>query len=88
MAIYKFIAFIFKAFGVKFLKVIYNFSQLVKGGDISKTLDMKGRESAVRLVDVSSGNKYKKVSRAGNLILSKSYLAWLLHFSSGLSAKP
>ena len=27
-------------------------SQLVKGGDISKTLDMKGREAAVALVDV------------------------------------
>ena len=27
-------------------------SQLVKGGDIAKTLDMKGREAAVALVDV------------------------------------
>ena len=27
-------------------------SQLVKGGDVSKTLDMKGREAAVELVDV------------------------------------
>ena len=32
----------------------YVFSQLVKGGDISKTLDMKGREAAVKLIDVSS----------------------------------
>ena len=30
------------------------FSQLVKGGDVSKTLDMKGREAAVKLVDVSA----------------------------------
>ena len=26
-------------------------SQLVKGGDVAKTLDMKGREAAVKLVD-------------------------------------
>ena len=29
-------------------------SQLTKGGDIGKTLDMKGREAAVALVDVRS----------------------------------
>ena len=29
-------------------------SPLVQGGDISKTLDMKGREAAVKLVGVSS----------------------------------
>ena len=28
-------------------------SPLVQGGDISKTLDMKGREAAVKLVGVS-----------------------------------
>ena len=27
-------------------------SQLTKGGDISKTLDMKGREAAVQLINV------------------------------------
>ncbi len=35
---------------------IYNsfFRQLVKGGDIAKTLDMKGRERFVELVNVSN----------------------------------
>ena len=31
-------------------------SPLVQGGDISKTLDMKGREAAVKLVGVSRKN--------------------------------
>ena len=34
------------------------FSQLVKGGDVSKTLDMKGREAAVKLVDVSAHSHF------------------------------
>ena len=31
----------------------------MKGGDIAKTLDMKGREKAVELVEVSSLNSSK-----------------------------
>ena len=29
-------------------------SQLVKNGDISKTMDMRGREAAVELIEVNS----------------------------------
>ena len=36
-------------------------SPLVQGGDMTKTLDMKGREAAVKLVGVSSSKIYRKL---------------------------
>ena len=43
-------------------------SQLVKGGDVSKTLDMKGREAAVALVDkMNDGFKKMTISDPSKL---------------------
>ena len=36
-------------------------SPLVQGGDMTKTLDMKGREAAVKLVGVSSSKINRKL---------------------------
>lgn len=55
-------------------------SQLVSGGDMSKTLDMKGREAAVQLIDVSS-KYYSRTKILLMIITLENFLYFCISFA-------